>query len=394
MKINKTLNFSKWPYFDEEDKQKVCEILDSGKVNYWTGNEARLFEKEFANYIGIKYAVSLANGTVALELALKALDIQPDDEVIVTPRTFMASASSIVITGAKPVFADVDPVSQNITVETIKKVKTNKTKAIICVHLAGWPCDMPSIMKYANENNLYVIEDCAQAHGAKINDQFVGTFGHVSAYSFCQDKIMTTGGEGGMLVTNDKKIWSYVWSYKDHGKNYDAVYNMEHPPGYRWLINSFGSNLRISELHAALGRLALKKLPDWINTRRKYAKMMIDGFKNIEQIRLTLPTDNIYHSYYKFYCFIKPELLPTNWSRDKITAAISNQGIPCMSGTCSEIYLEKSFKNQPFKPNFTLPIARELGNKSMMFLVHPTLTEDHIKYVIDVTKQTFDKIKN
>jgi len=196
-----------WPYYAPDEVQAVTDVLLSGKVNYWTGQVSRQFEQAYADYLGVKHTIAVANGTLALDLAWVALGIGQGDEVIVTSRTFLASVSSIVLAGAKPVFADVDVDSQNITVDTIKAVLTPKTKAIICVHLAGWPCDMPAIMAFAREHNLYVIEDCAQAHGAQINGQAIGSFGDIAAFSFCQDKIMSTGGEGGLVATNNSDCW-------------------------------------------------------------------------------------------------------------------------------------------------------------------------------------------
>lgn len=251
--------FSPWPSFTQEEADAVSSVLLSNKVNYWTGNECRLFEEEFAQWVGTKYAVALSNGTLALDVALKVLNIGSGDDVIVTSRTFLASASCIVTAGANPVFADVDLNSQCITAETISAVLTSKTKAIIVVHLAGMPAEMDPIMELAEKHGLYVIEDCAQAHGARYKGKRVGSIGHIAAWSFCQDKIMTTGGEGGMVTTNDKSLWSSMWSYKDHGKSYDAVYNREHKPGFRWLHESFGTNWRMLEMQGVIGRIQLKK---------------------------------------------------------------------------------------------------------------------------------------
>ena len=221
--------FSPWPSYTEKESQAVSQVLLSNKVNYWTGAECREFENEFAEFADSQYAIAVSNGTTALDLALIALGIDCGDEVVVTSRTFLASVSSIVNAGAIPVFADVSLDSQNITAESISKVLSEKTKAIVCVHLAGLPCDMDSITELAEQHNLFVIEDCAQAHGAKYKGRSVGSIGHIGAWSFCQDKIMTTGGEGGMVTTNDRELWSRMWSFKDHGKSWEAVYEKRHP---------------------------------------------------------------------------------------------------------------------------------------------------------------------
>lgn len=364
--------FAPWPSFTVEEADAVRRVLLSNKVNYWTGTEGREFEKEFAAAAGCAHAIALANGSVALELALYALGIGPGDEVITTCRTFIASASCIVMRGATPVMADVDPVSQNITVDTILPCITPRTRAIIAVHLAGWPCDMDSIMKLAKERGLKVIEDCAQCHGATYKGRPVGSLGDVAAFSFCQDKIMTTGGEGGMLTTNSKNIWQKAWEFKDHGKSYDAVYNRQHPPGFRWLHESFGTNWRLTEMQSAIGRAQLRKLSDWIRIRQKYSAILTECFSSISALRVTIPPDEIRHAYYKYYVFVRPDMLKDGWDRDRIMAEINAEGIPCYSGSCSEIYLEKAFDG--LRPAERFKVARVLGETSLMFLVHPTLS--------------------
>lgn len=371
----RTVPFAPWPSFAEDEIKAAVDILKSGRVNYWTGEEGRLFEQEYAAFTGCKYAVAVANGTVALELALFALGIGPGDDVIVPSRTFIASASCAVMRGATPVIADIDPVSQNLTAATIKAALTPRTKAIIAVHLAGWPCDMDPILELARANGLLVIEDCAQAHGATYKGRPVGSMGDVAAFSFCQDKIITTGGEGGMLTTNSKEVWERAWSFKDHGKSYDAVYNREHPPGFRWLHESFGTNWRLTEMQSAIGRAALKKLPAWVESRRKHASILNEYCATIPALRVTLPPEEIGHSYYKYYVFLHTEMLKDGWSRERVIAAINAEGIPCFSGSCSEIYLEKAFTGAGLAPPGRLKVAKELGETALMFLVHPTLTE-------------------
>jgi len=380
------LPFAPWPYFEADEIEAVSGVLRSGKVNYWTGEEGRAFEREFAESAGTKYAVCVANGTVALELALYALGVGRGDEVITTSRTFIASASCIVMRGARPVCVDVDPNSQNITAETIRRAITPRTKAIIAVHLAGWPCDMDEIMQLAAEHDLRVIEDCAQAQGAMYKGRAVGSLGDVAAFSFCQDKIMTTGGEGGMLTTNDPEVWNRAWSYKDHGKSYDAVYNREHGEGFRWLHESFGTNWRMTEMQAALGRVALTKVPRWVETRRCHAKTLTKTLTRVPGLRLTAVPDSVHHAYYKYYAFLRPEMLGNGWDRNAIMQAINAEGVPCFVGSCSEIYLEKAFVARRRHPS--LPVAKLLGETSLMFLVHPTLSDEHITF----TGQTIERV--
>ena len=383
--------FSPWPSFTEEEANAARDVILSNKVNYWTGQETRSFEKEFAAWSGTEYAIALANGTVALDLALKALGIGAGDEVIVTSRTFLASVSSIVNAGAIPVFADVDLDSQNFTADTIRSVLTPRTKALICVHLAGWPCDMDPIMALANEHGLKVIEDCAQAHGAYYKGRPVGSIGHIGAWSFCQDKIMTTGGEGGMVTTNDRQLWADMWAYKDHGKSWEAVYEREHAPGFRWLHESFGTNWRMLEVQAVIGRIQLRRMLDWHRARLNNAQAIWNTARQLPALRVPdLPDDEV-HAAYKCYVFVRPQCLKPDWSRDRILNEIIARGVPAFSGSCSEVYLEKAFDNTDWRPAQRLANARELGETSMMFMVHPTLTGEEIgltcRVISDVVQQ-------
>jgi len=382
--------FTPWPSFTEEEAEKVKNILLSNKVNYWTGTECREFEKEFAEWVGTDFAVAVTNGTLALDLALHALNISDGDEVIVTSRTFLASVSSIVNSGATPVFADVDLNSQNITVESIKTVLTPKTKAIIVVHLAGMPADMDPIMEFSKEHGLYIIEDCAQAHGATYKGRSVGSIGHIGAWSFCQDKIMTTGGEGGMVTTNSEELWRKMWAFKDHGKSYEAVYEREHPPGFRWLHESFGTNWRMMEIQAAIGRIQLKRMPEWTKLRQENAKKIDDIARKFELIRLVEVPTGYSHAEYKHYLFVNPKLLNESWTRDRIIDEIVQRGVPCYQGSCSEVYLEKAFDGTNFRPKKRLENAKLLGETSLMFLVHPTLTEEEITKTCEVLNEVFN----
>ncbi len=376
--------FSVWPSFSEEEADAVKDVILSNRVNYWTGQECRELEKEFAAWAGTQYAIALTNGTVALDLALKALGVGPGHEVVVTPRTFLASVSSIVNSGAKPVFAEVDADTQNITAETIRAVLTPKTKAIICVHLAGWPCDMDPIMELAEQYNLKVVEDCAQAHGARYKGRAVGSIGHVGAWSFCQDKIMTTGGEGGMVTTNDRYLWSTMWSFKDHGKSWEAVYERPHSPGFNWLHESFGTNWRMLEVQAVLGRIQLRKMPEWHAARLSNAIRIWERASKLDGLRVPAIPSDIEHAAYKCYIFVRSEKLAAGWNRDRIIQEIISRGVPCYSGSCSEVYLEKAFDNTGWRPVERLCVAQKLGETSLMFLVHPSLTDDEINKTCNV----------
>jgi dTDP-4-amino-4,6-dideoxygalactose transaminase len=378
--------FSPWPSFTEEEGSAVRDVLLSNKVNYWTGEECRQFEKEFAEWSSSKYAIAVANGTLALDLALKSLGICEGDEVVVTPRTFLASVSSVVTAGALPVFADVDLNSQNIEASEIEKVLTPKTKAVIVVHLAGMPADMDSIMALSGKHGFFVIEDCAQAHGAKYKGRPVGSIGHVGAWSFCQDKIMTTGGEGGMVTTNDDILWKKMWSYKDHGKSWDAIYSEVHPPGFRWLHESFGTNWRLTEMQAVIGRIQLKRMKEWTAKRQANGSAIDEIAKQFPVVRTVSVPNHIEHAEYKHYIFVNPDKLANGWSRDRIVSELSDRGVPCFQGSCSEVYLEKAFEGTGVRPCERLKNAQELGDTSLMFLVHPTLTEKEILKTCDVLR--------
>jgi dTDP-4-amino-4,6-dideoxygalactose transaminase len=379
--------FSPWPSFTADEADAVARVVLSNKVNYWTGSECREFEKEFAAWSGVPHAVALANGTLALDVAIKALGIGRGDEVVVTPRTFIASVSCVVNAGAVPVFADVQADSGNISARTIAAVLTPRTKAVICVHLAGWPCDMDPIMALAAQYGLKVIEDCAQAHGARYKGRSVGSIGHVGAWSFCQDKIMTTGGEGGMVTTHDEALWRAMWAYKDHGKSYEALYEREHPPGYRWLHESFGTNWRMLEMQAAIGRIQLRRMADWAAARQRNAQAIWATCQQFAALRVPqvrcsscpgachAQGTSCEHAHYKCYVYVHPSELAHGWSRDRILDEINAQGVPCYQGSCSEVYLEKAFDHTGWHPQVRLPVARDLGETSLMFLVHPTLTQ-------------------
>ena len=377
-------SFAPWPSFTEEEAEAVSRVLLSNRVNYWTGEECKAFEREFAAWTGTRHAVAMANGTLALDAVWPALDIREGDEVICTPRTYCASASSIAMAGARPIFADVDLDSQNITPKTVEPLITSRTRAIMCVHLAGWPSDMEGFAELARKHDLKLIEDCAQAHGASINGRSVGSFGDVNAWSFCQDKIMTTGGEGGMVTLDDEETWKKIWSRKDHGKSWAAVHNREHAPGFRWLHESWGSNWRLTEMQATIGRIQLKRMPEWHSARKRNAEMLREGLQGIESLRNPEVPAHIEHAWYKFYTFVRLEALKSGWSRDRIMNAIIDAGVPCYSGSCPEVYREKVFVEAGLAPLQRLPRAMELGETSLMFLIHPTLTQDEIGKTIDV----------
>lgn len=376
--------FPSWPVYAEDEVQAVDSVLRSGLVNYWTGGEIRNFEEEYAAYVGVPHAVAVANGSVAIELALRALGIGAGDDVVVTSCSFIASASSIVLCGARPIFADVDRESQNITASSISMVLTSKTKAIIVVHLAGWPCEMDEISALANAKNIKIIEDCAQAHGATYKEQPLGSFGDAATFSFCQDKIISTGGEGGMLLLKDTEIYERAWSYKDHGKCYNSAYSSQHSSEFRWMHNTFGTNWRMTEMQAAIGRIQLRKLDDWVVKRQKNAAILSGGFSGLKALRVTSPPIHIGHAYYKYYVFLNADVLKVNWTRAQIIELVAEEGIPCSTGSCSEIYREQSFQSMEYTPSTRHLVARNLGETSLVFPVHPKLNPVNMEHIVSV----------
>lgn len=378
------MNNKEWPQINNDMINSVVNILESGKLNQWNNSAVNNFEKKFAKYFGCNYAIAVFNGTVALELCVKTLNLIEGDEVIVTPRTFLASASCCAWYGITPVFVDVDENSQNITLETIKKAITSNTKAVILVHLAGWPCDLEEICDYCRDNNIYIIEDCAQSHGAKYNGKYVGTFGDINAWSFCQDKIITTGGEGGIVTTNCPFLFKKAWSLKDHGKSYNTCFNKEHSPGFKWLHENIGTNWRMMPIQAVIGFHALDELDEWVNHRRKIANIYNNQLKDVNGIRLTIPNEkSIYHSYYKYYFFIQPDKFKI--SRDEILDLINKEGIFAQIGSCGEVYKEKALEK--YAPEKDLPVAKKLFETAILLKCDPCISESY-------ASESILKIKN
>ena len=369
-----------WPYYDLNDIKTVSDILKSGKVNYWTGNNCIEFEKEFSRIFECKYSVALANGSLALSAAYIAAGLKEGDEIITTPRTFIATSSTAVLLGIKPIFADVDLNSGAITNNSIEKLITKKTKAISIVHVGGWPAEMDKIKDLANAYNLRLIEDCSQAHGAKFRGKNVGSFGDVASWSFCQDKIISTGGEGGMLSTNNKEMWEKVFSLKDHGKNLEKLNKKDKNLTFRWLHESIGTNMRLTEMQSAIGRNQLRKLDNWNEKRKNNAMILYKSLCDLSSLRIPMPNSEIKHAWYRFYCYLRLSSISDGWNRERIMNEIKEQGVPIFSGSCSEIYLEKCFKDLGLGPSDRLKNAKKLGESSLAFLVHPTISiEEQIR---------------
>lgn len=381
----------RWPFIEQDEIDAVVTVLRGGALNYWTGDQNRLFEEEFARRFGGQHAITLANGTLALQLALQASGLQPGDEVVVPARSFFGTAAVVPLAGGRPVFADVDLDTQNLTAASVEAVLTDRTRAVICVHLGGHPCDMDPLLELVQERGLVLIEDCAQSHGALYKGRPLGALGDAGCFSFCQDKIMTTGGEGGMLLSNQRKLWRRAWEFKDHGKSHEAVFGREHPLGFGWLHESFGSNYRLTEMQAAIGRRQLDKLDGWIDKRRERAGILHRALGDHPLLRIPFEADYARHAFYKFSLFVRRERLADGWSRDRLMEEIADLGIPSLSGSCPEIYREKAFAGGPFEPPERLPRARELGETSLLLQVHPTLSTETVERRAELLRRLFDR---
>lgn len=362
-----------WPYYAEDEIEAVAAVLRSGRVNQWTGGEVFAFQEALARTFGGEHCIALANGSLALELPLRAFGIGLGDEVVVTPRTFVASATCVMLTGATPVFADVDPDSGNLTAESIEAALTERTRAIIPVHLAGWPCDMPAIMALAERRGLVVIEDCAQSHGAEIDGRPAGSFGHATALSFCQDKIISTGGEGGATLFKDEAAWDRAWSFKDHGKSRRKVEAPQTRPGFRWLHDSVGTNWRLTGPQAAIGLRQLGKLDEWHSARTRNAGIWAEALAGVPGLRVPLPGPRFRHAYYRFNFYLEPG---AEEARQEILARAGEAGLRLFTGSCSEVYLEQAFRDLP-RPD--LPNARAMTRSSLAVEIHPTLRPDRLR---------------
>ena len=372
----------------------VSKVLKKNKTNYWTGSECKNFEREFSNYHNIKYSVAVSNGSVALEIALKTLNLKKTDTVIVTPRSFIASASCVLNLGLKPIFADIDD-NGNLSIEGIKKAYNKSVKAIIVVHLNGLSCDMNPILKFVKKNKIFLIEDCSQAHGAIYKDKKVGSFGNISTWSFCQDKIISTGGEGGMISTNSKKLWLKCWSLKDHGKNFKSVFYKKQKTIFKWLHDDLGSNYRMTEMQAVIGREQLKTLDKQIKKRNLIANLYLNELKDyyLKYDILKKPDfvdqknhskNNKYiHAFYRLNLFINKSKINQN----KLIKKINKHKINCGVGSCPEIYREKIFKKLKYHPKKRLSNAKLLGETSIMFPINPNKSLIKIKSEIFIIKK-------
>ncbi|UOR15177.1 DegT/DnrJ/EryC1/StrS family aminotransferase [Qipengyuania aquimaris] len=373
---------SHWPRHEQDEIDAACAVLASGKVNGLVhGEQTTAFASEFAEYIGMPHGFCVANGTVALEVALRALGIGPGDEVIVPARSFFATASAVLAVGASPAFADVLADTHNIDPASIERLIGPQTKAIICVHLGGLPAEMPRICEISDEHGLFVIEDCAQAHGASIDGRKAGAWGDAAAFSFCTDKIMSTGGEGGLCLFRDGDACERGWSYKDHGKSRAKMQDGQGIPGqFRYVCTQPGTNFRMTEMQAAIGRRQLHNLPGWLDRRRSNAAILEETLRLDPRIRLQRQEQGYEHAWYKFnFTLVDPLHEPVEDLRAQLIAKMLATGVAIGTGTCPDMSSERAFDGMGVKRDGHLEVARDLGRRSLMLQVDHTLLCDDMR---------------
>ncbi|MFA4702000.1 DegT/DnrJ/EryC1/StrS family aminotransferase [Pyrococcus kukulkanii] len=356
------------PLIGEEEIKAVTEVLKSGMLAH--GKEVEAFEREFAQYLGVKHAVAVTNGTAALDVALKALGIKPGDEVITTPFTFIASANAILFQGAKPVFADIDPKTFNLNPDDVLEKITNKTKAILVVHLYGQPADMKAFKEITEDYKLYLIEDCAQAHGAEFEGKKVGTFGDVAAFSFYPTKNMTTG-EGGMVVTNNDEL----------AKKADLIRN--HGQAEKYLHVELGYNLRMTNIAAAIGRVQLRKLDEWNEKRIKNAKLLTEGISKIEGLTPPYVDPRVKHVFHQYVIRVEDDF---PLSRDELTAKLREKGIGTAVHYPMPVHWQPLYQKLGY-PKDICPNAIEASKRVLSLPVHPAVTEKDIEYIIGTLEE-------
>ena len=405
------IGFPMWPQFAPETPDQVAELLKTGKVCYWTGKVGMEFEEAWAKWIGSKMAISCTNGTAALHIAIASLGIGPGDEVIVPSYSFIASSFSIVQAGAIPVFADVTD-DHTIDPACIEKLITPRTKGIVVVHLYGVMCDMGKIMEIAKKHNLKVIEDCAQCFGGEFNGKKAGTIGDVGCFSFCQSKHFTTGGEGGMVVTNDEDLGWECRSFRDHGYDVKQRMNMlaleESLP---YIHRRVGFNYRMTEMQSLIGLNELKRFDNWNLARRlKYAKMYDEAFKDQPGIAsLPLNTEERKSAYWWYP--IRLDLSKLDCDAPAIIKELGAAKIPCYGIQWPEAYLEKAYVEHggfgtakfPFESKeyadasatdytkVNCPNAHKLRFETVSLFLHPTWEEIHIERCIEGLKSVLAK---
>ncbi|HLC69337.1 MAG TPA: DegT/DnrJ/EryC1/StrS family aminotransferase [Candidatus Bilamarchaeaceae archaeon] len=348
------------PIIESEELENVKSVLSSGQLAQ--GKWVNDFEQQFANYIGVKYAVALCNGTVALDLALKAIRIKQGDEVIVPAFTFIATANAVLFQGAKPIFADVNEKTFNLDPESVKEKITKKTRTIIPVHLFGQPADMRALMQIADDHKMYVVEDCAQAHGAKYDGRRVGGFG-LGTFSFYATKNITTG-EGGMVTTNDEQVAKKLKLLRDHGQS------------EKYLHTELGYNYRMTNIAAAIGIAQLAKLEKWDEKRRKNAEYLNEHLGGVKGIVTPYVAANTEHVYHQYVIKVEREFGKT---REQLKDELAKRGIGSALHYPLAVHQQPLYKNLGYKTNCT--VSERLANKVLSLPVHPGLSTEQLEQI-------------
>lgn len=356
------------PLLDEKEERAVIEVLRSEQLAQ--GEKVSLFEQKFAQFIGTKYAIATSSGTTALHLALLALGIRKGDEIITTPFSFIASTTSILFTGAKPVFVDIDPNTFNIDTNLIEKRINPKTRAILPVHLFGLPANMEKIIKIAKKYHLFVLEDAAQAHGAKIGNQRVGNFGDLGAFSFYPTKNMTTG-EGGMVTTNNEKLADKIKLLRSHGMK------------MKYHNDVLGFNFRMTEIEAAIGLEQLKKLPTFNNSRINNAEFLNVQLADIYEIVIPFIPKGYTHVFHQYTILVK------EGNRDELAGYLGQNGVETAIYYPIPIHRQKFI--QKIYPKLHLENVERVANQALSIPVHASVKKEDLEKIISLIKKFFQR---
>ena len=392
-----------WPQIPEEGIEAVAEVLRSGKINYWTGEQTRLFEAEFAALHEAAEALAVANGTLALELAVRSFGIGPGDEVIVPSRTFIATAGAVVAAGATPVIADIDPQTNALTPLSVAARLTPRTRAVIAVHVGGYPAPVAELRELTDQMDLVIIEDCAQAEGARYSGHAIGTAAHASCFSFCTDKILPLG-EGGVICYTEglrqSAAYLQAWAYRDHGHVFGRAQNtrvQERSSQFKYLSDHFGTNARMPEVQGALARVMLRHVSAWHIQRTRNAEVLCGELADFAPAfsPVVLPASRraqgSEHAYYRLYFRLDPTALAPGWDRDRVIDAIAAEGAPVQFGSCALIGREQALLTLGAPRDEDLPGALCANEQSLAFFVHPTLTEADMADIAGAARKVLQK---
>jgi len=376
----------RWPSYSDEEIDLVCSILKSGKVNYWSGDVGRKFEEEFAVYTGNDHAIACANGTVALIMAYKAVGVDEESEVITTPRTFVATSSAAAMCGASLRYADVDYWSGCITAKSIEPLVTDRTKCVSVVHLGGHPGDIESIARLCKEKGISLIEDCSQAHGASVNGKIVGSFGDIGVWSFCQDKIISTGGEGGMVATSNELYAERMFQMKDHGRNRRQVgASSKTSASFKWTVESIGMNYRLTEMQSALGRYQLKRLEHNLRRRQDIADVYEEILGSCSEFRFPSLKENERCAYYRFYVYCQGA--NSGERRNWLIEEMQKHGYSVNVGSCPEVWREKGLKQYTQQVS-SLRYAQMLGETSIALPISHLMSNEDAASIAEALVET------